>query len=150
MNVPTDVVLWLVKVKVYNCHISSYTPSLIHHNYSCASQFFDTWNQQVVRNNFHMKFTSTASWILPELATILSISRALLMNFTRGATCIDIKFTWKPPEIGFVSHNESFSDCHGRAVRRNDNFDANLLIIHRRNPRLRSLGKNWTFLWTAL
>ena len=150
MNVPTDVVLWLVKVKVYNCHISSYTPSLIHHNYSCASQFFDTWNQQVVRNNFHMKFTSTASWILPELATILSISRALLMNFTRGATLHWYQVHVETSRNRFRVTQWIILRLSRQAVRRNDNFDANLLIIHRRNPRLRSLGKNWTFLWTAL
>ena len=44
-----------------------------------------------------------------------------------------------------VSHNESFSDCHGWIVWGNDNFDANLLIIHRCNRRLRILGKTGPF-----
>ena len=44
-----------------------------------------------------------------------------------------------------VSHNESFSDCHGWIVWGNDNFDANLLIIHWCNRRLRILGKTGPF-----
>ena len=101
------------------------------HETSKLSEITFTWSSPPLHPEFSLNWPPYCQLVAPCSWT----SRV-------AQPCIDIKFTWKPPEIGFVSHNESFSDCHGRAVRRNDNFDANLLIIHRRNPRLRSLGKN--------
>ena len=93
-----------------------------------------------------MRFTSAAFWIFPQWP-LLSIS--LACSWTS-------RVAQPPPALissscgnfqkhVLVSHNESFSDCHGWIVWGNDNFDANLLIIHRRNRRLRILGKTGPF-----
>ena len=65
------------------------------------------------------------------------------MNFTRSTTraALISSSCGNFQKHVLVSHNESFSDCHGWIVRGNDNFDANLLIIHWRNPRLPRPGK---------
>ena len=97
----------MVKVSVYNYHSSSYDPWLVHHNYSCNYSgsgkciTITSWDYQ---NNFHLKFTSTGFWIFPQWP--LSISPALLMNFTRGTT---LQLHWYQVH---VETSRNTSSCH--------------------------------------